>query len=110
MGQGPSTGRGLGYCSGSDSPGYAKRTGGGLGRLSGRGMGRGPGWVSGMGRGRGYARNFGFCGVNQEVTPGYHWNSMSREAEVMFLKSQAEGLNHSLKEVEKRLADLQEED
>lgn len=52
-GLGPRSGRGLGYCSGYDSPGYAKgipRGGRGLGRGYGRGFGRGFGW----GRGRRY--------------------------------------------------------
>jgi hypothetical protein len=32
MGQGPRTGRALGFCSGYDSPGYTKGVGGGMGR------------------------------------------------------------------------------
>ncbi len=42
MGEGPMTGRQLGYGAGYDSPGYTKGPGGGLGRrLLGRGRGRG---------------------------------------------------------------------
>lgn len=43
-GNGPRTGRGLGYCSGYDSPGFTKgvpRGGAGYGRGFGRGYGRG---------------------------------------------------------------------
>jgi len=49
-GEGPRTGRGLGYCNGYRSPGFTK------GRGAGRGFGRG--W--GRGYGRGYGRGFGF--------------------------------------------------
>lgn len=51
-GQGPMTGRGAGWCSGSDAPGYASapadqgqgRGGGGRGRGQGRGRGPGRWW------------------------------------------------------------------
>ena len=46
------TGRGLGYCAGSDDPGAGYPAGG-------RFMGRGRGGGFGMGRGRGYGRGFG---------------------------------------------------
>lgn len=47
-GEGPMTGRALGYCAGYSTPGYTKGYGMGLGRGWGRGMGLG------RGRGRGY--------------------------------------------------------
>ena len=52
MGDGPRTGRQLGYCSGNDAPGFERGFGfgRGRGRISGRG-GRGRGF--GFGRGRG---------------------------------------------------------
>ena len=43
-GQGPMTGRALGFCAGYDSPGFTKGFGGG--------MGRGRGWGFGGGFGR----------------------------------------------------------
>ena len=46
-GQGPMTGRGLGYCTGYDSPGFTADQGYGFGRGYGR---------FGRGRGRGYVR------------------------------------------------------
>ncbi|HOQ58716.1 MAG TPA: DUF5320 domain-containing protein [Bacteroidales bacterium] len=74
-GQGPMTGRGLGFCKGHDSPGYTENFeddkdlgrgrgfGGGLGRGRGRGfgagMGRGRGLGFGGGLGRGRGRGFG---------------------------------------------------
>ncbi|WP_201328163.1 DUF5320 domain-containing protein [Thermotomaculum hydrothermale] len=64
LGQGPKTGRGLGYCSGNDRPGAdtdAPRRGmgrgTGFGRGGGRGMGRGMGRGFGRGMGRGNFNN-----------------------------------------------------
>lgn len=68
MGQGSKTGRAMGYCSGSSSPGYmtgipagaAQDAGRGVGRGMGRGAGRRTGrdsWcrrISGFGRGGGF--------------------------------------------------------
>lgn len=102
MGQGPITGRGLGFCSGFDTPGYAKGFGGGMGRGFGFGRGRGMG----MGNGRG--RNFGgaFTGFFQ----GSPWmQTVSKDDEVKMLKAQAESLKRSQKVIEKRLSDLDKE-
>ena len=59
LGQGPKTGRGLGYCSGNDRPGAEVDTARGLGRGLGKGMGRGRGAGRGMGRGFGRGKGFG---------------------------------------------------
>lgn len=56
-GQGPMTGRAMGYCAGNDSPGFT--TGGGRGMGRGWGGGRGFGRGFGGGFGRGYGRGFG---------------------------------------------------
>lgn len=57
QGEGPNTGRGLGYCTGHDEPGYTsdapRRGGEGFGR--GSGLGRGQGRGQGLGRGQGGA-------------------------------------------------------
>ncbi|MDA3812203.1 MAG: DUF5320 domain-containing protein [Spirochaetaceae bacterium] len=56
--KGPKTGRGLGYCNGSDQPGYlssAPLQGMGRGNRSVRGVGN----STGFGRGRGCGRGFG---------------------------------------------------
>ncbi|MBN2657161.1 MAG: DUF5320 domain-containing protein [Spirochaetales bacterium] len=65
--RGPQTGRGLGYCSGSDRPGFESneapmglRRGGGYGRGAGRGQGRAMGRGMGRGFGRGYYEAEGF--------------------------------------------------
>lgn len=47
-GQGPMSGRGLGYCAGYSSAGFT------------RGYGAGMGWGGGMGRGRGFGRGYGY--------------------------------------------------
>lgn len=62
MGQGPRTGRGQGYCSGYDEPGFTAGgygMGMGRGRGFGRGMGRGGGFGPGFGRGFGRGMGFG---------------------------------------------------
>jgi hypothetical protein len=53
-GMGPRTGRGFGYCSGFQAPGFM---------LSGPGLGFGRGFGSrrGFGRGMGFGRGRGFC-------------------------------------------------
>jgi len=59
MGEGPNTGRGLGYCTGHDEPGGESHPArqGGAGRGMGRGFGRGmAGGGRGQGRGRGTRR------------------------------------------------------
>lgn len=86
MGDGPKTGRSMGYCSGSDSPGYMTRVHAdenrnigrganrGVGRGIGRGVGRGVGRDAGRDAGRGIGRDAGrragagfYCGK----TPGF---------------------------------------
>ena len=102
MGQGSRTGRALGFCTGNNTPGFAKGFGGGMG--IGFGFGRGHG--RGMGSGRG--RNFGgaFTGFFQSLP----WTqSIGREDEAKMLKAQAESLKRSQKEIEKRLAELENE-
>jgi hypothetical protein len=95
LGQGPRTGRGFGYCTGNDAPGYYRGYGGGRGQ----GMGNGRG----MGRGRGFntCRGYGF------FSTGYPWMAtMSKEDEIRMLKSQVEALNNAQKSIEKRLEEL----
>jgi hypothetical protein len=58
---GPKTGRGLGYCSGSDTPGYMSDE---APQGMGRGLGRGMGPAFGRGMGRGMGRGAGRFGQN----------------------------------------------
>jgi hypothetical protein len=98
MGQGPRSGRALGFCSGNDSPGYQKGFGGGMGRgfSKGKGMGRGRGF----GRGRNFVNDFA-------DTPQMKF--VSKEDEIKILKSQAEALERSRKNIERRLNELEKE-
>jgi len=102
LGLSPGTGRAFGYCYGFDSPGYT--------RGAGRGIGRGIGSGRGMSRGRGFGRGMAFGAFNPGFVPGYPWmHSMSKEDEIKLLKSQADELNRSQKDIEKRLGELEKE-
>ncbi len=101
MGQGPMTGRALGFCNGYDTPGYTKGFGGGGGR----------GFRFGGGRGRGGGRGFGW-GWGRDfygATPEYHGQSysLSKKDELNMLKSEAENLREHQKEIEKRISELE---
>jgi len=105
-GLGPGTGRALGYCYGFDSPGYTKGPGVGMGRGFGfgRGMGRGRGMGFGWGRNYGDAYPGFFHGGNPWI------QSMSKDDEIKLLKSEADALKRSQKDIEKRLGELEKED
>jgi len=112
-GYGSRTGRGLGYCSGYDSPGFTKgapRGGGGFGRGWGRGFGRGF-W----GRSRGFWRRgyypepyyeqaSYYPPYQQQVSP-----ESSREEEKVYLKDIVKGLEGELKAIKERLQELSKE-
>jgi hypothetical protein len=104
VGQGSRTGRALGFCSGYDSPGYAKGFGGGMGR--GFRFGRNRGYGRGRGRGVGWGAEQGwtYSGFNQSF-PWQH--AVSKEDEIKMLKLQAEELNRTQKEIEKRITELE---
>ncbi len=57
MGEGPMTGRGLGFCAGNDTPGSVGEVN--QGRGMGRGMGRGLGRRFRHGQSRGWGFRFG---------------------------------------------------
>ncbi len=103
LGQGPGTGRALGYCYGFDSPGYMK------------GPGRGAGRSFGFGRGFGGRRRFRggwyYEPWRQDFVPGYpRMTSISKADEIKLLKSQSEALKRSQEEIEKRLGELGKEE
>ncbi|MGM0650423.1 MAG: DUF5320 domain-containing protein [Bacteroidota bacterium] len=108
-GQGPMTGRRLGFCTGNDQPGYTSdapgrgmgrgaNVGGGFGRGAGRGfgMGRGMAYGRGFGRGRGYARN-----------AGYEDPPMSPKDEANMLKAESKRLEDELKAINGRIDELE---
>lgn len=113
MGQGPMTGRGTGYCAGYSAPGYMNPAwGGGFCRPGiGRGRGRGFAWRNWF-----YATGLPFrARVNQPegwyqagAAPMYP-PTMSKEAEVEMLKSEAAELETTLTQIKERLAKLSEE-
>jgi len=106
-GFGPRTGRGLGYCSGYDRPGYMNDY------AAGRGMGRGYGRGAGFGRGaygRGFGRGYGNGRrVNDYVNPPVN-TSYNNETEAEYLKNTADALEKELQEVRKRLNEISDND
>ncbi len=106
MGQGPLTGRALGYCAGYDSPGYTKGFGLGLGRGAGYGRGMGRGFRRGDG-GRG--REWFHAGMPGPASYAPWFSPPSREDEIKYLKSQSDSLKRTLKDIEKRISDLEKE-
>ncbi|MDD3432062.1 MAG: DUF5320 domain-containing protein [Bacteroidales bacterium] len=102
MGQGPMTGRALGFCSGYESPGFTKGFGGG------RGRGRGRGFGGGMGR----RNRFGYGGA-YGVDPGSRFDyaedrpySIQKE-ELADLRSEAEYLRSRQERIEQRIKELE---
>lgn len=92
LGQGPTTGRGLGYCSGYNQPGYSYSRRGWFGR----GFGRGRGW---FGRGMGMGRRWFWQSFIPYQTP-------TTKEEVDILKEEASVLRQELKEIESAIQDL----
>lgn len=91
-GQGPMTGRGMGYCAGYDRPGYMNPY-----PYGGRGyFGWGRGWFGG---GRGW-RNWQRAGMGLPAWGGY-------PSEKEMLSQELEGLKEGIKAIEKRLQELE---
>ena len=106
MGQGPMTGRAMGFCTGYDSPGYTKGFGGGRGMGRGFGFGRGRGFRGGWGFGS--SRNFGWPDAGN--IPGSPWTEpLGKADEIKMLKAQAHALKRSQSDIEKRLKELENE-
>lgn len=110
-GQGPKTGRAVGYCFGNPLPGYANpnTTGFGRGFAFGKGFGRGY-W----GRGRFY-RWRGYCpNPYYEKEPyfsSYHQpisKEYTQEEEKTYLENMAKGFEDEIKAVKERLKELSE--
>jgi len=104
----------MGYCVGNDAPGYMYGPGRGMGRGMGPGWGRGmgPGMGRGMGPGMAWrnARGFGGGFRNRFVQPAQPPEDLAptREEELQQLKYEAERLQRTLDEVNKRIKDLEE--
>ncbi len=95
-GMGQMTGRGLGFCSGYETPGYTRgfqRGGAGFGGGFGRGFGRG------------YGRGFANWGYQNYPAPQY-----SAKDESQYLESEVNALKNELKALETRLSELNKDE
>ena len=95
-GEGPNTGRGMGYCTGNDQPGYITQQ-----SIRGRGYGRrfrggpGYGWGGGFGFRRGYGNYF-----HDDVADVSEKTLL--ENEIRILKDQLSALEDRLSKTEKK--------
>jgi hypothetical protein len=96
MGRGEKSGRGLGYCSGYDTPGYNNAGSGFRGR--GAGFGRGFYCGTGLGIGRRFGAGMGFGGIKRLDT--------KFPSENEFLKERKELLERELEIINSRLENL----
>lgn len=106
-GQGPMTGRGLGYCNGFNSPGFT------------RGGGMGYGWGRGYGRGRGYWRGRGFRGIYYDnypipvspyvpITPIAPVDNLTiLKQEKQYLESEMDQIKSAFEDISKRIEELE---
>ncbi len=101
-GQGPRSGRGLGYCSGYSAPGYAKGSGIGWGR----GYGGGRGW----GGGRGFYPGRNFYPLDQPTPIPPFSPHFTPEDETRYLEETLSGLKKEIENIEKRLEALSKKD
>ena len=98
MGQGPMTGRGLGYCAGYTRPGY-------MNSASGRGY---FGWGRGFGRGRGWY-NWGWPGYGPAYPPAQPTVKEEKEMikeEREMIQGEMDALKEQTKALEDRLEEL----
>jgi hypothetical protein len=102
QGQGPRTGRGLGYCSGYDHPGYAKNT-----------YSRGCGFFRRQGRGFGRGRGFRYHVFDIPIYPSYYpsepYPRPDAEEEKTFLQQAIRDLENEIKNLKDRLSQLDKE-
>lgn len=103
MGQGPRTGRAMGFCAGSVRPGFMS-PGPGLGLGRGMGMMRGP--RGGMFRGQGGRGMRNFAPIPNAWDP---WSGVeiTKDQEIQMLKNQSEELSDELSGIEKRIKELE---
>lgn len=98
-GMGQRTGRGLGYCSGYDTPGFTKGVPMGRGRGLGRGFGRG------LGRGFGRRTGRGFAPV-APAEPVWEPVPVAKNQEKQMLQEEMKYLEQEISEIKKRLNEL----
>lgn len=90
-GMGPMTGRGMGYCTGCDQPGFASS--------GSRKMGR-----------RGFRRFSTFMGFGRGLGRGYYFNQLTKEETKEYLTEEMNYLKKQMGEIEKRLRELNNEE
>ena len=96
LGYGPRTGRGLGYCSGNNVPGYM---------VGGRGLGLGRGFGRGWGRGYGFrGAGWGYGGYYAPYPP----YTLSPEDEKRYLEDRKRWLEEELNYINKRMSETKE--
>ena len=90
-GQGPMTGRKLGFCAGSESPGFMN-----------------PGFRRGMGRGFGRGRGFAWRAraIQPSITQMQQPQVITEKQEKQFLEQELTALKEEMKEIEERLKEL----
>ena len=116
-GLGSMTGRGLGYCAGYDTPGFARggsRMGLGRGWSGGRDFGYGRGFGSGRGRGGGYRApiytptyNQYPIGIVPKITPEDQLAMLKQEKD--FIELEMKGMKSAIDDISKRITDLEKE-
>jgi hypothetical protein len=109
QGEGPMTGRGMGYCAGYSAPGFtnpAPRRG--LAR--GRGFRRGMAWRRGFGRGFGWNRwNWTPVQTVQSVQPTKEQEIQFLEDEIKTIENEKRVLDREVGEIKKRLKQLKKD-
>lgn len=113
QGQGPRTGRGLGYCSPTGRSTWPNYDRGWLnyGRSLGRswfGLGRhlGRGWFGrGLGRGFGFGRGWGWPSAGYRTNQPFYQEPTAKE-EKELLGEELKGVKEEMKEIEARLEGL----
>ena len=116
LGLGPMTGRGLGYCSGSPTPGYMNGPRGvgygGYGRGLGRGYGRGAYGGRGLARGRGGVWGVPYYPPVQPpimpMTPA-PITPLTKEERLQALEQQKKQLNDYLAQLNQEITKIQED-
>ena len=113
-GMGPMTGRGAGYCAGSNVPGYMN-PGGGRGMALRRGRRGGMGGGFGRGRGQGQDVQFPTAVPTPEPviqdSPQPQMDTVQYDAAVEMdtLRSQAKDIASSLKSIQQRIEELEKQ-
>ncbi|MGM0603337.1 MAG: DUF5320 domain-containing protein [Bacillota bacterium] len=105
-GMGPMTGRAMGYCAGSESPGFVSGTPAYAGRGYGRGFGRGGGYGRGRGFGMGAGRGARFYGAAPAAPVS---EEEVQKTQLTELKNLANSLENDLEIVKKKIEDLSAE-